>query len=233
MATFGNVDAGVTASNPLADIIYVGKYALSEPGNISKLSATISNQGSGNRSCYMRGVVYAADGSSGKPKTLLGATSQLAVAANAAKGWVDATFASPLSLPAGTYKLNSMVNLSSNVVIRGKSITDSNLVTSSRAGSSAILNVANTDDVEISHLSLVGPGPFDSQIIGVSMTGATGTKLHDLQIDDLAFAPYDWATYTDTVFKNGTFEGTYLLRGEGAPPANAVAGITFTNVDLI
>ena len=49
----------------------------------------------------------------------------------------------------------------------------------------------------------------------------------------LAFAPYDWATYTDTVFKNGTFEGTYLLRGEGAPPANAVAGITFENVSLI
>lgn len=298
-------------------------------------------------------------------------------------------------LPEGTYKLNSMVNLSSNVVIRGKSVTDSSLVTSSRAGSSAILNVANTDDVEISHLSLVGPGPYDSQIIGVGMTGATGVVLHDLQIDDLAFgikvgagdmcsdlhfydivsdncrdawflasceyslfermalagqynqpdgndhtfylerevrdcvfndcklgggqgwalhiyneaaaesgtrnltfnrleidvrdanypllisynasyitfndiiirannntvykccvwfygaenitfdgieaggcntlafAPYDWATYTGTVFKNGTFEGTYLLRGVGAPPANAVAGITFQNVDLI
>lgn len=113
MAYFGSqATTSLHVSNPLADIVYLSKFTLTEAGTVSKLTIYCDNQGSGYQACNAKGLIYAADGSGGRPSTLKAASGAVAVSANQAAGWVDFTLSVSVALAAGDYWLGGMADAS-------------------------------------------------------------------------------------------------------------------------
>jgi hypothetical protein len=111
MAYFGSqATTSIYAGNPLADVVCLGKFTLTEAGTVSKLTIYCDNQGSGYQACNAKGLIYAADGSGGRPSTLKAASGAVAVSANQAAGWVDFTLS--VALAAGDYWLGGMADAS-------------------------------------------------------------------------------------------------------------------------
>ena len=110
MSTFGNTStSGISALSPLYDsgmgsFNVRGKFALTEAGDVSKVSAYIDNQGDGHQACDIRVGIYDDDGSEGLAATLMDSAT-LAVSDNQAAGWVDIEFSSAVSLTAGNWWL--------------------------------------------------------------------------------------------------------------------------------
>jgi len=76
------------------------KFTLSENGDVTKLSVLVANTSAGHGACNIMGLIYA-----DSDKMLEGATAPAAITDNQAKGWVDCTFSSGISLAAGDYWL--------------------------------------------------------------------------------------------------------------------------------
>lgn len=100
MATFGKTDIGGTADALPANYEIVCKYTLGENGDVSKLTMYVD--GSPNGAAQIKGIIYS---DSSGPSAFLGATNESSIAAGQAAGWIDLTFASPVSLTAGDYWL--------------------------------------------------------------------------------------------------------------------------------
>jgi hypothetical protein len=77
-----------------------GPYQIASSVSVSKLSAYVAG---GSAVSRLRGVIYADSG--GKPGAFAAVTPVLTINANQASGWVDLTFSSAVSLPAGSYWL--------------------------------------------------------------------------------------------------------------------------------
>jgi hypothetical protein len=104
MATFGSSNiTGVSYWTAGKNAMFGSPYTLTENGNLSKLTAYVRGLNIADQEC--KGVVYAMDGSGPKPYTLMGYTNEITVAQNQGAGWVDLTFAAPLSLTAASYML--------------------------------------------------------------------------------------------------------------------------------
>jgi hypothetical protein len=101
-ATFGKTTVGASTSYASSDYVLASRFTLGVQSTVSKLTASLSGSGTSGLQA-VRGVVYADFG--GAPAALKGSTQEVQVAWNKTKGWVDLTFAAPLSLPAGDYWL--------------------------------------------------------------------------------------------------------------------------------
>jgi hypothetical protein len=77
-----------------------GPYAVASAVSVTKLSAYVAGGGTVS---HLRGVIYT--DSAGKPGAFAAVTPVLTINANQAAGWVDLTFPSAVSLPAGSYWL--------------------------------------------------------------------------------------------------------------------------------
>ena len=104
MATFGDTTQAATYSFGYNDQSLGTRFQLTEAGSVSKLSAYIDNLDTSHALCHMRGVIYS-DKAGPAPDALVGRSDEVTVADSKAAGWVDLTFATPVSLAAGYYWL--------------------------------------------------------------------------------------------------------------------------------
>jgi len=100
VTTFGNTTNESSSRLNWKNVKGGSKFTLPTPGRVTKITALVSNTGTSHAACNVMGLIYA-DSS----KALKGATAAVAVADNQAKGAVDCTFASAVSLTAGDYYL--------------------------------------------------------------------------------------------------------------------------------
>jgi Calcineurin-like phosphoesterase len=101
-STFGKTTVGATTVYASPDYKFVSSFTLPVDADVSKL--TVNVKGSGTSGAQpMRGVIYA--DSAGVPASLKATSTEVTVAFNAAKGWVDLPFGSSVRLTAGTYWL--------------------------------------------------------------------------------------------------------------------------------
>ncbi|HJX47393.1 MAG TPA: hypothetical protein VJ375_06070, partial [Gaiellaceae bacterium] len=102
----GSGTFGVTSIGSLTDgggagyLDLSGPFAIGQTVSVGKLTAYLAGSSGASK---LRGVIYADNG--GAPGALIGTSNELSIAANAAAGWTDLSFPSPLSLPAGSYWL--------------------------------------------------------------------------------------------------------------------------------
>jgi hypothetical protein len=101
-ATFGNTTVGASSTYSSPDYVLASRFTLSADGAVSKVTASVKGSGTSG-SQALRAVVYADFG--GAPAGLKGTSQEVLVSWNAGRAWVDFTFATPLSLPAGDYWL--------------------------------------------------------------------------------------------------------------------------------
>jgi hypothetical protein len=119
--TFGKTAQGALMNTASGDVKRANAFTLTV-GNatVSKLSAFLDGAGATTGSQTVMGVVYAADGASGAPGTLLCQTSALSITAGRAAGWVDLPVAGTCVLPsAGTYYLGLLTGQTSAVARYG------------------------------------------------------------------------------------------------------------------
>ncbi len=104
MSTFGNTNSG--SNYDYQNITYTmgGKFTLEEAGDVSKLTAFITNNIAGHAACNIKGILRAADGAGGAPGTLKGVSVATAVA-DAFEDNKDFSFSSAVSLTAADYWL--------------------------------------------------------------------------------------------------------------------------------
>ncbi len=99
--TFGVTSIGTLTDSGAAGYLDLsGPFVVGQAVTVSKLTAYLAG---GSAASKLRGVIYA--DSAGAPGALIGTSNELSVAAGAPAGWADLTFASPVSLPAGSYWL--------------------------------------------------------------------------------------------------------------------------------
>jgi calcineurin-like phosphoesterase family protein len=101
-ATFGKTTVGASTNYASSEYVLASRFTLGVQGTVSKLTASLSGSGTSGFQA-VRGVVYADSG--GVPTALKGSTQEVQVAWSKTRGWVDLTFAAPVSLPAGDYWL--------------------------------------------------------------------------------------------------------------------------------
>lgn len=103
MATFGNTTPGSALGTDARNYNNVAKCALSEAGNLSKISIYLNNTSTGHAACNIRAVVYDDDGADGNPGTLIAYSSGQSLADNLSAQWVDLLVTA--SLAAGNWWL--------------------------------------------------------------------------------------------------------------------------------
>ncbi len=92
MATFGNTNLEATLSNPLNQIVALGKFQTpADCTSITKITMGIGNTRSGHLACNVKGLIYAADGTGGRPYTRIAVGDAIAVA-DSFSGWKDLSF---------------------------------------------------------------------------------------------------------------------------------------------
>jgi PKD repeat protein len=99
-STFGTTTPGSSTDSASSGYKEVSKFTSPQAGTVSKLTGYISGLGSSSGSQPVRMVVYA--DSNGAPGALLGVSNQVTINAGRSWGWVDFTFPSSVSVPAGT-----------------------------------------------------------------------------------------------------------------------------------
>jgi PKD repeat protein len=98
--TFGTTTPGSLVDAASAGNKEVSKFSAPHAGTVTKVTGYISGLGSTSGSQPVRAILYA--DSSGRPGALLGVSNEIVVNAGRAWGWVDFTFPSAVSIPAGT-----------------------------------------------------------------------------------------------------------------------------------
>lgn len=101
ISTFGYSSIEASTDDNYANVRVSNKYTLTEDGDVSGIYFYLSNQASGNGSCYARAFIYS--DVAGTPTALKGLGSETNIAANQAAGWVYFPFATPVALTAATY----------------------------------------------------------------------------------------------------------------------------------
>ncbi len=99
-ATFGTTTIGANSDPMLANRKRVNHYQLTQPGTISNLSVYLEPTGTSG-SQTIQGIIYTDN--TGSPGTLLATSTELTFSSTQQAGWYDLTFATPITLPTGTY----------------------------------------------------------------------------------------------------------------------------------
>ena len=99
MSTFGYTSIGASSWNLAPNVMQGGKFTLSEPGTVSKITARFAWVQTG--PIPVRAVVYDDDGAGGVARTLMSYSSEVAVPSGV---WAEFPMAS-LNLPAGNWWL--------------------------------------------------------------------------------------------------------------------------------
>jgi 5-hydroxyisourate hydrolase-like protein (transthyretin family) len=99
-ATCGKTTVGKTSDSLLANVKRVNKCVLPVNATVSELSIYLSPTSRSGQQ-LVKGVVYA--DSKGKPRRLLGATTQLTFTSKSPAGWYHLSIPTPLKLAAGNY----------------------------------------------------------------------------------------------------------------------------------
>jgi hypothetical protein len=104
-ATFGTTTVGASKDTFASERKRVNRYALPEPGSVTKLSVYLEPTSATGQE-VLKGLIYSDNG--GKPETLLGTSEQLTFKNTNAAGWYDLPFASSVKLAAGNYWIGAM-----------------------------------------------------------------------------------------------------------------------------
>jgi PKD repeat protein len=98
-STFGTTQVGSSTDTASTNYKEVSKFTAPQAGSVVKLTGYISGLAGASGTQVIRAVLYA---DSGGPGALLGVSNQVTVPAGQAWGWVDFTFPTQVSIPAGT-----------------------------------------------------------------------------------------------------------------------------------
>jgi subtilisin family serine protease len=112
-STFGKTTVGGSNDTFSANRKRVNRYSLPIAGSVSKLSAYLAPTSTTGQQT-ITGIIYS--DSSGKPATLLGATSQLTFRSTNQAGWYDLTFPIAIKLAAGNYWIGIITGEASGVI---------------------------------------------------------------------------------------------------------------------
>jgi len=101
--TFGETTPGTLADSATVNFKEVANYT-AVASNVTKLTGYISGLGASTGTQKLKAVVYAnvPNAQGGNPGALLGVSNEVTVNAGQPWGWVDFTFPTPISVPAGT-----------------------------------------------------------------------------------------------------------------------------------
>jgi PKD repeat protein len=99
-STFGTTTVGASIDTAGANLKEVSKYTAPQAASVFKLTGYVSGLGQPSGAQPVRAVIYA--DSSGNPAALLGVSNAVTIMAGTPWAWVDFTFPSPVSVPAGT-----------------------------------------------------------------------------------------------------------------------------------
>ncbi len=92
-----------------------------------------------------------------------------------------------VTLPAGTYRVGSTVNLKSGITIQGAGPEQSILVMPRQASATQMFYGGRLTGTTISQLGFRGSGAFTGNEYGLLVNGATGCTLENLRFSDLRF----------------------------------------------
>ena len=112
-STFGTTTPGALMDTASSDLKEVSKFTAPQAANVFKLTGYVSGLGAGSGSQPVRAVIYANSG--GNPGALLGVSNAVTITAGKAWGWVDFTFPSAVSVPAGTVWLGYIAGSTSDL----------------------------------------------------------------------------------------------------------------------
>src|SRR4029079_3251823 len=98
-STFGTTTPGASTDTASSDVKELSKFTAPAAVSVFKLSGYVSGLGAGSGSQPVRAVIYGDSG--GSPGALLGVSNAVTIMAGRAWGWVDFTFPTSVSVPAG------------------------------------------------------------------------------------------------------------------------------------
>ena len=113
-SVFGTIVPGTLVDSATANLKEVSKFTAPASVNVTKVTAYISGLGSTGGSQTVRVIVYG--NTNGNPGSRLGISNQVTVAAGKAWGWVDFTFPSAVSVPAGTVWIGFIAGTKSDLM---------------------------------------------------------------------------------------------------------------------
>ncbi|MFI4985066.1 MAG: hypothetical protein ACHQAV_03650, partial [Solirubrobacterales bacterium] len=111
-ATFGKTTVGASPDTFVSERKRVNRYALAEPGTVTKLSVyLVPTATSGSQ--VMKGIIYADTGTA--PGALLAVSEQLTFKSTNVAGWYELVFSAPVKLAAGNYWIGVMTGATAGV----------------------------------------------------------------------------------------------------------------------
>ncbi len=112
-STFGTTNPGASTDTASSDLKEVSKFTAPAAVSVFKLTGYLSGLGAGSGSQPVRAVIYADSG--GSPGALLGVSNAVTITAGSAWSWVDFTFPTSVSVPAGTVWMGYIAGTTSDL----------------------------------------------------------------------------------------------------------------------
>ena len=103
---FGYTTSGASVDYGNDYTFLLTTFTLSDTATVRKLTAAMTE--AAGYVGYAKGVIYAPNGTGGRPGTLVGATPERSISANA-DAWLDFVFTSALTLPPANYWMGLLV----------------------------------------------------------------------------------------------------------------------------
>ena len=111
-ATFGKTTVGASTDTFVSERKRVNRYALAEPGSVSKLTVYLRPTATSG-SQVMKGLIYADTGTA--PGALVATSEQFTFKSTNVEGWYDLVFSAPVKLVAGNYWIGVMTGTTAGV----------------------------------------------------------------------------------------------------------------------
>jgi hypothetical protein len=122
-STFGKTSVGASSDMFVSERKRVNRYALAEPGSVTKLSVYLVPTATSGQQ-LMKGLIYADTGTA--PGALLAVSEQFTFKSTNVAGWYELVFSSPVKLAAGNYWIGVMTGATAGVAgFRYDSVTGS------------------------------------------------------------------------------------------------------------
>jgi hypothetical protein len=179
MATFGDTTIEPFTFSIIANELRVFKFSMLEAGDITKLTMYVAGGASLN---HLKGLVYA--DSSGAPGAKLKEGNEITIAAGQALGWVDLTFASPLTIASAQTLWIGYKGESANGTIRYTDAAGTMAVKGATYSTAApdpmgTLNVLDTHQwsVYATYTPATGSAPANTSLPTITGTAAVGNTL--------------------------------------------------------
>jgi hypothetical protein len=168
----------------------VNRFALSAAGSVFKLTMYLAPTGTSGQQ-VLKGVVYADQG--GSPGALLGTSNELTFHSTDAAGWYDLTFASPISLQAGTYWIGVLTGATGNVTgFRWNNVSNSRAANADTYtdGATPTFGTATIDAEQMSVYATYNVAAPPAAPVNTALPTASGTAV---QGQTLAAQPGAWS----------------------------------------